>query len=405
MTPRLSSSVPAPTVTRRPGSPPGDNPEAQHAAAGTLGKAERRRGLHSGPSNPVDPPARATGGRAGPQHGGSGQPRGRLNQPRRWANMRPCLTSFPATWTSADLGNRRRDARSSHRHDVLGRWQPGATVLSLGRLARGREPLRRRARVLCPRAARARREIAGHGRALRRAEPAVATAWLIIESVSEDLALKKQVFRELDRLAESDAILATNSSSYPSSRLLDAVGVPRAAAERSLPDAARADCGRAYVVRQDRRRGHRCPRRAAAALRARALHRDARERRLLVQPHLARYPARMPDGRRRGRINPRGGRPHLAALARYAAGTVRIMDRIGLDIALAVEEHYATIRDGIPAAPRELLRDYVDRDSSASSPAGASTTTTATDRGQPKRWHDRPRAGFQNIRSRRLSTS
>ncbi len=43
----------------------------------------------------------------------------------------------------------------------------------------------------------------------------MATAWLIIESVSEDLALKKQVFRELDRLAESDAILATNSSSYP----------------------------------------------------------------------------------------------------------------------------------------------------------------------------------------------
>ena len=35
--------------------------------------------------------------------------------------------------------------------------------------------------------------------------------------------IKKQVFRELDRLAESDAILATNSSSYPSSRLVDAV--------------------------------------------------------------------------------------------------------------------------------------------------------------------------------------
>ena len=44
-------------------------------------------------------------------------------------------------------------------------------------------------------------------------EPAVATAWLIIESVSEDLALKKKVFRELDRLAESDAILATDSAS------------------------------------------------------------------------------------------------------------------------------------------------------------------------------------------------
>jgi 3-hydroxybutyryl-CoA dehydrogenase len=54
-------------------------------------------------------------------------------------------------------------------------------------------------------------------------EAAVARAWLIVESVSEDLALKKQVFGELDRLAEPDAILATNSSSYPSSRLLDAV--------------------------------------------------------------------------------------------------------------------------------------------------------------------------------------
>jgi len=44
-----------------------------------------------------------------------------------------------------------------------------------------------------------------------------------------------------------------------------------------------------------------------------------------------------------------------------ALGPFRLMDRIGLDFALAVEEHYATIRDGIPAAPRELLRDYVDK--------------------------------------------
>ena len=42
-----------------------------------------------------------------------------------------------------------------------------------------------------------------------------------------------------------------------------------------------------------------------------------------------------------------------------------MMDRIGLDVALAVEEHFTTIRDGIPAAPRELLRDYADKGSSA----------------------------------------
>ena len=44
-----------------------------------------------------------------------------------------------------------------------------------------------------------------------------------------------------------------------------------------------------------------------------------------------------------------------------ALGPFRIMDRIGLDVVLAVEEYYATVRDGIPAAPRELLRDYVDQ--------------------------------------------
>ena len=45
-------SVLAPTVTRRPSSPPGNNPKAQPAAAGTPGKGERRRGLHSGSPNP-----------------------------------------------------------------------------------------------------------------------------------------------------------------------------------------------------------------------------------------------------------------------------------------------------------------------------------------------------------------
>jgi 3-hydroxybutyryl-CoA dehydrogenase len=36
------------------------------------------------------------------------------------------------------------------------------------------------------------------------------------------------------------------------------------------------------------------------------------------------------------------------------------MDRVGLDIVLAIEEHYADVRDGIPEGPRALLRQYVD---------------------------------------------
>jgi len=38
----------------------------------------------------------------------------------------------------------------------------------------------------------------------------------------------------------------------------------------------------------------------------------------------------------------------------------RLMDRVGLDVVLAIEEHYAEVRDGIPESPRALLRHMVD---------------------------------------------
>jgi 3-hydroxybutyryl-CoA dehydrogenase len=36
------------------------------------------------------------------------------------------------------------------------------------------------------------------------------------------------------------------------------------------------------------------------------------------------------------------------------------MDRVGLDVVLDIEEHYATVRPGLPVEPRQLLRDYID---------------------------------------------
>lgn len=45
--------------------------------------------------------------------------------------------------------------------------------------------------------------------------------------------------------------------------------------------------------------------------------------------------------------------------ARY--GPFRAMDAVGLDVVLDIEEHYAAVRDGLPEAPRRLLRSLVDR--------------------------------------------
>src|SRR5262245_14779248 len=51
-------------------------------------------------------------------------------------------------------------------------------------------------------------------------------AWLVIESVPEDLDLKRAIFEQVDSLAEPDAILASNSSSYASSAFADRVKNP-----------------------------------------------------------------------------------------------------------------------------------------------------------------------------------
>ncbi|WP_018566598.1 3-hydroxyacyl-CoA dehydrogenase family protein [Streptomyces sp. PsTaAH-124] len=42
------------------------------------------------------------------------------------------------------------------------------------------------------------------------------------------------------------------------------------------------------------------------------------------------------------------------------AGPFRMMDKVGLDVVLDIEDHYAAERPELPAGPRELLHRYVD---------------------------------------------
>lgn len=36
------------------------------------------------------------------------------------------------------------------------------------------------------------------------------------------------------------------------------------------------------------------------------------------------------------------------------------MDKVGLDVVLDIEEHYAAVRPGLPEGPRKLLKQYID---------------------------------------------
>lgn len=55
---------------------------------------------------------------------------------------------------------------------------------------------------------------------------ALENADLVIEAVPEDLELKRKIFKQMDTLSPSSAILATNSSSLPVSRIESAVTRP-----------------------------------------------------------------------------------------------------------------------------------------------------------------------------------
>ncbi|MBV9196038.1 MAG: 3-hydroxyacyl-CoA dehydrogenase family protein [Solirubrobacterales bacterium] len=190
---------------------------------------------------------------------------------------------------------------------------------------------------------------------------AVAGTWLVIEALPERLELKRQVFTELDRLSPSDAILATNSSSYPSGELID--GVSRR--ERVLNT-------HFYM-----------PPVSIAVEVMSCGHTDERVIDLLMQtlPAYGLVPFRVRSesvGFIYNRIWAAIKREALAVVAEGVAtpaevdsifelslgarrGPFRAMDDVGLDVVLDIEEHYAAVRDGIPDSPRQLLRQYVDR--------------------------------------------
>ncbi len=188
---------------------------------------------------------------------------------------------------------------------------------------------------------------------------AVRDAWLVVESLPERLDVKIPAFGQLDRLAPDDAILATNSSSHPSSRMIEEVGTPERVLNMHfyMPPAATAcelmSCGETDPAVIDRL--------------------------MEALPQFGLTPFRV-EGESMGFIHNR----IWAAIKREALmvldegvaapadidrlytmvlgarrGPFRAMDSVGLDVVLDIEENYAAHRGGIPEGPRDLLRRYI----------------------------------------------
>tara|TARA_R110001599_G_scaffold353838_1_gene599675 strand:- start:35184 stop:36059 length:876 start_codon:yes stop_codon:yes gene_type:complete len=192
-----------------------------------------------------------------------------------------------------------------------------------------------------------------------RLEDAVADAWLVVESLPERLEVKRPVFEQLDRLAPADAILATNSSSYPSSQVIDQVSRPERVLNMHffMPPIVTAvelmSCGRTeesvidglleqlpnYGLTPFRIRGE-----STGFIHNRIWAAIKREALAVVEEGVA-------DPAEIDRL--------FAMVMGSRSGPFRMMDRIGLDVVLDIEENYAAVRPGIPEGPRELLRGYI----------------------------------------------
>lgn len=112
---------------------------------------------------------------------------------------------------------------------ALGGYDVTVSDLDMDALGRSRDEVRRRLERMAEKGGRGRREIDA---ALARmayttdSMEAARTVDFVLEAAVERLDIKRQLFTDLDKAAPEHAILATNSSTIPSSVLMDATGRP-----------------------------------------------------------------------------------------------------------------------------------------------------------------------------------
>jgi 3-hydroxybutyryl-CoA dehydrogenase len=202
-------------------------------------------------------------------------------------------------------------------------------------------------------------------------EPGVATgttslaealdgAWLVVESAPEKLEIKIPLWGEIDQAAAPDTIFATNSSSYPS----------RLMAEK-VRDKTRLCNAHFYMPPLVN---------ALDLMSDGETDRDLLDTLLTVLPEFGVYPfeaRKESTGFIFNRVWAAIKREALAVVAEGVArpedvdgmyklnlgapaGPFQLMDLVGLDVALDIENHYVEQFPHLPTHARDLLQTYVD---------------------------------------------
>jgi 3-hydroxybutyryl-CoA dehydrogenase len=189
---------------------------------------------------------------------------------------------------------------------------------------------------------------------------AVRGAWMVIEAVPERLEIKREVFGQLDQLAEADAILASNSSSLPTSQMIEQVEHPERVLNThyqqppELNSVELMSCGKTdeaviealmQKIPQYGLKPFHVLRESDGFIFNRVWAAIKRECLMVVEEGVA----TPEDVDEMWKIFTKPGIPPF-----------RLMDRVGLDVVLNIEEHYASVRPELPEGPRTLVRKMIE---------------------------------------------
>ncbi|KAJ7738226.1 hypothetical protein DFH07DRAFT_892679 [Mycena maculata] len=190
---------------------------------------------------------------------------------------------------------------------------------------------------------------------------AIKNAWIVVEVVPEILSLKISLLGELDAILPDDCILASNSSSYTGSEMFERVKnkerlvnthyymPPRVIPLEIMPNPYTDPAVVALLLRESPRHGLRTyhvQKESVGLLFNRIWAAIKREALYVVAQGVS--DAAQVDG-------------IMKDVLGVNRGVFEMLDDVGLDVALDIENHYAHVRPGqIPPEPAALLQKMVD---------------------------------------------
>ncbi|GCB23872.1 3-hydroxybutyryl-CoA dehydrogenase [Aspergillus awamori] len=194
-------------------------------------------------------------------------------------------------------------------------------------------------------------------------DPALRDSWLAIECVPEDLEYKRSVMLELDSRSHSQTIIASNSSSYSITDICNGLSLKEDDRFVNLHSFWPPETTAIEIMGSSQTRPDIIPllmketqdhgfqpfhvRKSSTGYTFNRIWAAIKRETLLVLEE--------------GIATPEEVDQIYKCVLKTPRGPCELMDIAGLDVILAVEEHYAKVRMGIPNAPRKYLREMIDR--------------------------------------------